>query len=363
MALDLATRFDLDKLLAPISAEQPAGEWLRHGSVYDAIREARSEDDPTLARGVWQRELKRADWEKVETLAAEALETRSKDLQLAVWLLEAWLHRHGFAGAEPGLKLLTGLCEGFWDDLWPPLEDGDPEYRLSPLRWINDKLYLAFKRIPVTRPDDDRAGEHTWADWESAVRLSRVAEVDPEKAKSAAGARVTREKLLAAVTVTPTGIYRRADADLAAARVALAELGHVLDERCGEAAPTFGQVEATLTAIHHFVQGVLRERGDEDETDFDLPPAAAGAAVGGIDDETQRALASGPIKSRADAYRRLSEAAEYLLRTEPHSPTSYLVQRAVSWGGMSLGEVLAELLHNKADLHTVYQLLGIQEER
>ncbi len=263
MAPETSFTVDLEKLLAPISADQPAGEWLRGDAVYDAIQDARTEEDPTLPRGVWQRELERADWARVESLAAEALETRSKDLQLAAWLLEAWIHRHGFAGVEPGIRLMTALCESFWDDLWPPIEDGDLDYRLAPVHWVNEKLYLSLKRIPLTRPDtaeDTRA--HAWADWESAVRLARVSEGDREKARTAeTRGSVTREKFLAGVTLTPTDFYHRTAQELDGAIEAVGELGQELDERCGAESPSLARFRDTLRAIYHFVDGVLRERG------------------------------------------------------------------------------------------------------
>ena len=68
-----------------------------------------------------------------------------------------------------------------------------------------------------------------------------------------------------------------------------------------------------------------------------------------------------PIRSRSEAYRRLAEAADYLLRTEPHSPTPYLVRRAVAWGHMSLGELLQELVQGEGDLRAIYTLLGMRE--
>ncbi|HYN21582.1 MAG TPA: type VI secretion system protein TssA, partial [Thermoanaerobaculia bacterium] len=69
---------------------------------------------------------------------------------------------------------------------------------------------------------------------------------------------------------------------------------------------------------------------------------------------------SGGVSSRSEAYQRLAEAADYLLRTEPHSPVPYLIRRAVSWGNLSLAELLQELLQKNADLPTLYTLLGIK---
>ena len=125
--------FDLAALLAPVAPGNPCGESLRYEGTYDRIREARREDDARLSQGIYQAEPKRADWAEVEALCLEAL-TRSKDLQVAAWLLEAWLRRYSFAGAREGLRLMHALCEEFWDDLHPRVEaDGDLGARVAPI--------------------------------------------------------------------------------------------------------------------------------------------------------------------------------------------------------------------------------------
>ena len=46
---------------------------------------------------------------------------------------------------------------------------------------------------------------------------------------------------------------------------------------------------------------------------------------------------------RAEAYRQIIAAAEFLTALEPHSPVPYLLRRAASWGGMSLPQLYVEL--------------------
>ncbi len=72
---------------------------------------------------------------------------------------------------------------------------------------------------------------------------------------------------------------------------------------------------------------------------------------------------NGPIRSRTEAYRRLSEAADYLLRTEPHSPTPYLVKRAVEWGSMSLPELLEQIVRNEGEMNEIDRLLRLTGKR
>lgn len=79
------------------------------------------------------------------------------------------------------------------------------------------------------------------------------------------------------------------------------------------------------------------------------PPAGSGAT-------------SGPITNRKVAFERLREVADYLKRTEPHSPVAYLVQRAIKWGDMSLESVIAELVKNNDVRRQVYETLGLKHE-
>jgi type VI secretion system protein ImpA len=40
----------------------------------------------------------------------------------------------------------------------------------------------------------------------------------------------------------------------------------------------------------------------------------------------------------------------------------YLVRRAISWGNLSLAELLDELLQKNGDVATLYALLGMKKE-
>ena len=71
----------------------------------------------------------------------------------------------------------------------------------------------------------------------------------------------------------------------------------------------------------------------------------------------------GPINNREDAYRMLEAVADYLQRTEPHSPTPYLVKRAVSWGRMSLADLMQEIVREEGDIARYFSLLGIKEPK
>lgn len=339
---------ELDALLLPVAGEKPSGESLRYDALYDDVKRLREEDDPTLPQGVWQRELKRADWPGVATLTTEALAKRSKDLQLAAWLTEAWVKTYGFAGLARGLRLVTGLCANFWETLHPALDEGSLDARMAPIGWLaGEKFLLTVRSVAITAPAGEDAVAYAWTDWQALLRK-------PEQAK-----------VLVSASLTPGAYFITLSRDLAAAVDALDALKALLIEKAGEAdAPSLSPLRNTLTDIADFVARARQDRPDAIEEipamelvpqpvpDDAPPPDSAAPAPAHI---------AGPVTNRAEAYLRLREASDFLMRTEPHSPVPYLVRRAISWGNMSLAEVLQELLHKNADLATIYTLLGITQ--
>lgn len=353
-------KIDLEALLAPISADKPSGESLRYSGLYEAVEEARREDDPALPQGVWKTELKKADWKEAARLCLDALETRSKDLQLAAWLLEAWIRLEGLPGAAAGLSLLGALCESFWDTVHPLPQEGDAEFRLAPLEWVAGRIPEAVRWIPITAPGGDESRPCTYADLEGTRHLERLARTDPQAAQEAeAQGRITTDRFLVGVSLTPTDFYSGLEEDARQALAALDALAALLNRLCGNDAPSFQRLGDALFALRHFALRVLEERGEGSAGPAEEAAMDEMGLYPQAEEEEGAFYGGAPIRSRAEAYRRLAEAADYLLRTEPHSPTPYLVRRAVAWGGMSLGELLQELVQGESDLRAIYTLLGM----
>ena len=361
MSADTPYAFDLERLLDPVSPERPSGESLRYEGTYDRIREARREDDARLSRGIYESEPKRADWATVESLAAEALSTRTKDLQIAAWLTEAWTHLYGLAGSREGLRLMAELCARFWDGLYPELEGEDSEARVSPVVWVNEKLSLKVKQLAVSAPQAGEVPPYSYADWESAAHLENLSKRDPKALQSAeARGQVTPAKFHSSLMLTERHFYAELYEDASSALAACASLEELLAELCGPAAPTLARFREAVEGVRRLAADVL---GSRPAADYELDAGESSYVYGEEDEEGAPSWSSGaPIRSRAEAYQRLAEAADYLLRTEPHSPTPYLVRRAVEWGSMSLNEVLQQLVRNDAEMQELNRLLRLSPD-
>lgn len=361
-------QIDLTTLLQPISAREPAGEWLRYEGTYDAVQDARREEDESLPKGIWTSKPKRADWAKVDALCQKALRERTKDLQLAVWLAEAWLQLHGPRGFARGLALCYELLDRFWDSLYPILDDGDTAYRLAPLEFLDRKVALRLKQLPLTKAAEKDLPALSFADWEQALHNQKHSEPGTSTVLLPA-------QFLSAAAATPT-------ADLGALKASLQELQEAavaveaaVARHTGEPGSILRGLRALITEILVLITpyipedqaAVPGERAAADPLTTAPAESSRAAAPPAAPDGTQAAAApagseaaAGPIRSRVEAFRRLAEAADYLLHTEPHSPVPYLVKRAISWGNMNLMQLLTELVGNDSERTAIAALLGIR---
>jgi type VI secretion system protein ImpA len=66
--------------------------------------------------------------------------------------------------------------------------------------------------------------------------------------------------------------------------------------------------------------------------------------------------------TREQVFEELANIAKYFRSTEPHSPVSYLIEKAIRWGHLSLPELLNELISDQADTkNRIFTIAGLQE--
>ncbi len=136
-----------------------------------------------------------------------------------------------------------------------------------------------------------------------------------------------------------------------AERDALVACGTVLEE-LGKLGDKFGADAPDLGALTRAIRGKLEVQATPATQ---IAPAQGEATMSG----PSMGGATGPVGSRVDAMRRLQEVADFLRRTEPHSPVSYLVQRAVKWGNMPLEDVIKELVKDSGARDAIFETLGL----
>jgi type VI secretion system protein ImpA len=332
-----------EDLLKPIDGPNPSGANLRYDPVFDKIKEARREEAQPPP-GMTERDRKVADNPLVIKLATATLAEKTKDLQIAAWLTEAWLKQNGFAGLKDGLALCYGLVENFWDTVYPELEDGDAQARSAPLGFLGTKTEIPLKLVPIV----EKAG-YSILDYQQSRDMGYETEAKNDEAKKKRAALVKEGKLQPEVfdkafEETPKKFYAQAEKDLDSAMGTLANLKKLSDPKFGDEGPSWGPLESALQVerqlIHNFLQ---KKREKEPDPVEEVAQAAAdgteaaGAEVGAASGPTRTGVlitveGSSEPPDRLEAIKKVAEAAAFLRRREPKSPASYLMLRGLRWG-------------------------------
>jgi type VI secretion system protein ImpA len=332
-------------LLNPIAGENPSGQNLKYAPIYDKIKEGRREDDDA-AQGDWKLERKVADWPLVIKTIGETLATKTKDLQLAAWLTEALLKTQGVAGLRDGVDLLKGLIEGFWDTLYPEIEDGDLELRAAPLEWVGGRLDRAVRGVPLTR------GGHSWLVYKESRKVpteTEAGESSPKaEAREAAVAegKLTPEEFDKSFDSSPKAYYVQLAADFDSALESLQALDGLCEEKFQDVAPGFGPLRQTLEEVRQAVRIFLQKKREK-EPDEPVEGADAEAVAPEAEAAEEEAQAAGAAPARArkpggalsaepvdreDAIARVVSAAKYLRGENQYDPSPYLLLRGLRWG-------------------------------
>ena len=321
---------EIDGLLEPIPGDEAAGNAVpfptrkqldEHRK--ELLPEAFAPDDPTRPE-----QPKSADWPAIIKLAQQTLKETSKDMLVSARLTEAMTKEHGFAGLRDGLRLMRRLVEECWDRIHPSIEDGDLEVRAAAFNWLDDNDRGA--RFPyVIRgagflPADDRS--LSWKDWRDI--MDGKGELTKDNINQGSEA-LSREEIQDIVDDMNEGM---AEAD---------KIVEVLTEKMGDLSPGMMEVKNALRDCLQFATQILDKKGpppapevEEEVASSDLVEVVDdGGSPQSItfSDNGGGGMVSAPRRAntRKEVYTQLSEISDRLMELDPHSPISYLVQRAV----------------------------------
>lgn len=336
-----------DDLLNPIAGENPSGANLRYDPVYDKIKEARTEDDETIPSGAWGRQVKRADFTLVIKLAGEAIATKSKDLQLAAWLVESHVRKEGIGLVQPCLKLLLDLQAQFWDTIYPEVDEGDAGMRAAPLEWVFNRLDKIVREAPITR---DGLNSYQYKESRS---IGYEADAQYNEAKTAirtqaiADGKPTAEDFDKSFNSTSKAWYVAMSESFRTSMETLEELQIFCEGKYGSDGPGFGRVRTALEEVGQVVNSLLNKKR---ETEPDAPVAVAEPEAEPEPEPeaaTEAAVAAAPAaKAKAgktitlepvdkeDAIARVQACAKFFQNDSAASPVAYLLVTSLRLGEM-----------------------------
>ena len=362
---------ELDSLLKPVSKKNPAGDDIRDSSSatspYFTIKDARNTARSAERTHMFDTANSEADqhWHSILDLAPDILENQAKDLEIASWYTEALLRRHGFQGLRDGFKLILGLIEQYWDNLYPMPDEDGIETRVASLSGLNGEgsegvLIAPIRNVEITQGNDP--GPYSYWKYQQALDIDKTID-EAEKKEKVAKLGFSLGDIDQAVVESDEAFFVDLRDDISNALETYREISQKLDEHCSiNDSPPTSNIINTLQDCLGVVKHIGRSKLPTPETELSESTSDSSA----IEDQASAASPgashrpAGPIKTRQDAFKQLKDISDFFRSTEPHSPISYIIERAVRWGDMPLDSLIKELIPDPSARDVFGSLTGVK---
>lgn len=370
-----ANVIDVDALLAEVNADSPQGSDIREDrsptSDYYTIKDARNSARAAERSAMFDENDSDllAPWRDVASTAEKILRNTSKDLEVASWYTEALIRLHGFAGLRDGILLMQGLIERYWDGLYPEPDEDGLETKVAPLTGLNGDgadgtLLMPIRSADIT-PEGDFGG-FSFFQYQQARDADKIADDDAKLARLDTLGYGIGEFDQSSRAAAPQWAQDLVDT-LDEALISFKKISEGLRTQCGQDAPPSTNISSLLDEVLRTVRFIYKEQLESLSVVEEVTAAPEGAEsilsaseLAGITTQQSISAPTGPITSREDALQLLEKAARYFRTYEPHTPLAPGLERLLSWGRMTVAELMTELLPDEQSRAMYSQLTGVK---
>lgn len=336
---------DFEKLLIPISEEKPSGVDISDETDFYMLEE--------IAKGKQETQFSEAEtpkWNEVLDLAL-ILFSQSKDLWVAYHILCGAANIYGDEGMSGGLLFLQKLLEGYWDKLYPNLDNELDEPAQQRINIVKDifTIYGPFVTgVRNIKLSQSRLGDFSYRDIQIANK-----EILPDKDKKAE----VLNTILAAIKDSSKEFQTKVKNNFSTARDIAASLKKFLGNKgissdCEKAIDDFismiDKIEkyVTLTIISENVEGKASQEGKTGSTDMGLPG--------------KNSVSMG-ISGHQDITRMLEKICQWYEENEPSSPVPLFLKRANSMIGKGFIDIVRDVASSA--MNEVSMLFKVEQKR
>ncbi len=311
---------DLEKLLAPISEEAPAGPDLAYDPERAEIEQA---FDSSASGDGSPSEASDTDWRRIMNLI-ESQSAKTKDVWLPVYLCRAGAKSGQLDTVSLGAQYLAGLLDKFWDTVHPQLDEYGFQGRKGP---CDSLTRIGAFLGPLQRT---ALMEHP--------RLGRFSGLDFERFRAHGEAEDGYGLFRAALEDLGDEPLQAAAEKIDTITAALKQTDVILTANAeGDTAPNFQPVYESLGGIKRALLSFVTAPVEAE------PEAETAQGVAGGPAAAPAARIAGRVDSREDVIRALDAIADYYRRQEPASPVPLLLTRARDWVALDFLKVLEDI--------------------
>lgn len=347
------------KILEPLSTNNGAGEWLRYSPTYVKIRDAKREEDDGMSREAWEGEIKHANWQEVERLTLDALESQSKDLQLICWLIEARLNLYSLEVFSEDIGLLSTFIKAFWENGYPTKEeDSNQEFRVHILESFLKATTQKIIATPFDEPSSILGTPISLAQCYESDNAERASKKGGDAAKyyqnSLANGLVTIERVKNAFSEVQKEKGEAKKITITSCIKNLKDIDSFINQETRNNGPNFDRIIGHLEEMERLYNLCQKapskqENKEEEKREISLEQNISDEKIS----PDQKI-----INDRTEAYMAIRQLGDFLLTLEPHSPSPALLKLIGGWEEKTLPQILKELQSTQPELRSLLELLA-----
>lgn len=334
---------------------------------YNRLRDARSEArdaEKMLDAGNPDARDPLPFWRTVRDLGLKTITEAAKDLEVAAWVTEAYVRSHGLPGLTAGAKLIAGLAERYWDNVYPLPDEYGVETRVAPVTGLNGRdgngslIQPLHKLTLFTRPDGTPIALYQFQASEQLATLDAAR----KKQRIEAGT-IPIEDLEKEARIQGPHAVAKLRTEAREALEAWETMATLLDEKASEAPPSTSQVRDLVRLIYEIANRYAPPEAAPAPVEAEGNGADGGAVVatGGTGVTMPNvAVAQAAVVTREDALRALENIAAYFRKNEPLSPLAYTLDEAIRRSRMTWPDFLQEIVADPKSRADILNSLGIR---
>ena len=328
----------LEKLLKPISKEEPCGEILAGNPDFYILKDMLDGKEETQ----W-RPYEPPDWKNILRLSKKLL-LKGKNLWVVVIFIYASTEIYGLEGLKKGLQFLNDITIKFWDDIQPELEpESEDDYtlsRLCPLATMSSQHEHLCRMLNEMRLiETQRIGKFNFNDIkiltdETAVRSEAIANIEIEHI----GADLKQEKFEESISLLKESIE------------ICGKIDAFITEKVGEQNNI-----SNLNKLTAFMNDMLKlfgmciRTGEESVEESVQDSEGGGAATSSgntvkiTKEYNEVSIGDGIVKTEEDVVRQLKYLIKWYEINYPMSPIPEILQRGIDIVGLKFEDMMKVL--------------------
>jgi type VI secretion system protein ImpA len=382
----------LQKLKEPVNEQQYCGTYIKlDRQAFRALRNVYNEANSAARKLLQTPDESELDelnenninsWKRLSDQLCETFQKQTKDIELLSWLMVSQLYLDDtLIGFKNTLDLLNTLLTEHFDELNPVIPEASikAQDEAGKLRESLDFKMAAFSQMVGIGENDSIL----YAPMSQVRLLGDVSYFAYQSAEMKGECPKLREDLKKDVSANADK-YKTTIETLKQCKTLCNDIYVLLGSKCqpsGIQTPNFmfiiNHLDRILKSVGFLTGFSIEDKKEQtaeepvQDNNASSPAEPQTATVqtvavqtAGVVNNSQsfELLSKNSEVTREQVFEELANIAKYFRSTEPHSPVSYLIEKAIRWGHLSLPELLNELISDQADTkNRIFTIAGLQE--